>query len=148
MKRALHTLVLIACAGDPVVDRAETALGPEKPGEIPGPYHRAGQPCTTCHRDDGPAPSFAVAGTVLGGGGVTVTLADRGGARRTVVTNDVGNFFVTSDEWSPQWPITVKLASGDGTTRAMETPIFREGSCAKCHRDPKGPSSAGPVTAP
>lgn len=147
MKRAICTLVLVACAGDPVVDRAETALGPEKPGEIPGPYHRAGQPCTTCHRDDGPAPSFAVAGTVLGAGGVTVDLVDHGGARRTVVTNDVGNFFVTSEQWAPQWPITVKLSSGEKTV-AMKTAIFREGSCAKCHRDPKGPSSAGAVVAP
>jgi len=151
MKRGLFTclLVLVACGGDPVRDRAEEALGPEAPGESPGPRHRAGQPCATCHRDDGPARAFAVGGTIFvspsdkrGAEGIVVVLADRNGSKRQATTNDVGSFFIASAEWSPAFPIAVTIYAGDGAI-AMKSGIAREGSCAKCHSDPRGPTSVG-----
>lgn len=142
-------MVAVACGGDPVRDRAEESLGPEAPGEQPGPTHRAGQPCAVCHRDDGPARAFVVAGTIFeragekkGAEGIVVELADRAGARRQVITNAAGNFFVASEDWPAAWPVTAKLVI-DGETRAMKTLIQREASCAKCHSDPSGPKSVG-----
>lgn len=153
MKRVFLTLILAACGGDPVRDRAEEALGPEAPGESTGPKHRAGQPCTTCHRDDGPARAFAIGGTIFvaptdkrGAEGIVVVLADRNGSKRQATTNDVGNFFIASEDWSPAFPIGVTLYEG-GVALAMKSGIAREGSCAKCHSDPASPTSAGALYA-
>lgn len=155
MKRALCIGLLLGlgvalgCGGDPVRDRAEDALGPEAPGEQPGPMHRAGQPCAVCHREGGAAQAFVVAGTVFekrgekkGAEGVVVELSDRMGTRRQVVTNGAGNFFVALDDWPAAWPVIARLVV-DGEPRAMKTVIQREPSCAKCHSDPSGPTSAG-----
>lgn len=153
MKRVIYMLVLFACGGDPVRDRAEEGLGPEAPGESPGPSHRAGQPCTTCHRVDGPARAFVVGGTIYvsptdkrGAAGIIVVFDDRNGSKRQVMTNDVGNFFIASQDWSPAFPIGVALYDGD-TPIGIKTRIAREGSCAKCHSDPRGPTSAGALYA-
>jgi hypothetical protein len=156
MKRVICMMLpslWLACAGDPVRDEAEAALGPEAPGEQPGPLHRAGQSCTTCHRDEGSARAFAVAGTIFARAGerrgaeeVVVDLSDARGSRRRAVTNVAGNFFVAADDWRPVWPVRAKLVVG-GRERAMESVIQREGSCATCHSDPRGPASAGPILA-
>src|SRR5690348_913971 len=65
-------LVVLAAIGaspscsDPVHSDEVAALGPEADGVRPGPLHRAGQPCMTCHGGSGPAGAvFAVAGTVF-----------------------------------------------------------------------------------
>jgi hypothetical protein len=145
----LLTALVFSCGGDPMRDRAEDALGPEAPGETPGPTHRAGQPCAVCHREDGPARAFVAAGTIFerrgerkGAEGVIVELTDRFGARRVVMTNAAGNFFVNRDDWPAAFPVGVRLVV-DGQPRAMQTVIQRESSCAKCHSDPSGPTSAG-----
>ena len=85
----LCTMLFAACF-DPVHDDAVEALGPEKRGVRPGPNHRPGQPCLTCHGDQGPAePEFALAGTIyLARGvlepvsGVSVHLTDAVGSVR------------------------------------------------------------------
>ena len=54
---------LFACV-DEVHDQEVAALGPEQPGVPPGPTHRPGQPCVTCHGGSGPAHTqFSVGGT-------------------------------------------------------------------------------------
>lgn len=143
----LHAFIAAACAtcADPVHDQEVEALGPEKRRVRPGPNHRPGQPCLTCHGGEGPASAdFAVAGTVyLARGvlepvaGVTVHLEDATGATRDPRSNEVGNFYVGKTDWSPVYPITVVLidprADEEGGKK-MQTQIRAEGSCADCHR--------------
>jgi hypothetical protein len=142
----LLTMLFAACF-DPVHDDAVDALGPEKRGVRPGPNHRPGQPCLTCHGDQGPAePEFALAGTIyLARGvlepvsGVTVHLVDAVDAGRDPRTNEVGNFFVGKTDWTPVYPIRVELqdirSDEDGGTKTMFSRIRAEGSCADCHHD-------------
>jgi cytochrome c553 len=154
---ALLSLVLASAGAlgscvDPVHDAQVKALGAEANGVPQGEFHRAGQPCTTCHEDTGPASTvFSVAGTVfygpertIGAGGVEVLMVDSDGAKRSVTTNCVGNFFIPRDAWDPAFPILVSLAQGS-TTVSMKSEISREGSCANCHRDPPNFDTPGHV---
>jgi hypothetical protein len=156
--------ILLAAAGaascntDPVHTDAVNALGPEIAGVPKSEYHRAGQPCLTCHGGEGPAKAqFTVAGTVfygpansgapIGVGGAIVTLEDDSQSQFSVTTDCVGNFFVQPGDWPghPQFPM---LATISGTvpvpTNGTETPTYeqpsmlshigRTGSCADCHQ--------------
>jgi len=111
------TLALVACA-DPTHSAEVAALGPEAPGVSPGPTHRPGQPCLTCHGGEGPGGmTFVTAGTiylnqyavgttvyapVVGG---SVHLVDATGSTYNATTNSVGNFYVTTDQWNPTFPL-------------------------------------------
>lgn len=138
---SLATAFATACY-DPVHLDAVANLGPETPGIPPGPTHRAGQPCSTCHDGDGPAETeLAIAGTLyqvrgredpLVDGVVTVT--DARGDARTMRSNAAGSFFLTKREWEPVFPLRVALEA-EGIRREMITNIGRDGSCATCHRD-------------
>jgi hypothetical protein len=140
-----------ACA-DPVREQAIAALGPEEDGVPPGPLHRPGQPCLLCHDSLGDhGPRFSVAGTVYARADgrvslnkVTVHLIDSSGQKFDALTNCAGNFYVSPSELTVQYPLWVTLAVGDKTLD-MESPSFREGSCAACHSQPKGSASAGQV---
>ncbi len=144
-------LALFACAGDPVHSDAVDALGDDPTGMPNGPTHRAGQPCLTCHGGSGPGTAqFIVGGTVymfkdqsdpLVGG--TVHLTDATNATFDVPTNEVGNFFVTTAEWQPVFPVLVKI-SKDVAEADMISHIGRDGSCADCHTSTIGPRSPGP----
>jgi hypothetical protein len=137
---------------DPVRDGAEAALGPEAPGVPKGPLHRPGQPCLVCHDPQGKgAPAFAMAGTVYSDedtlvpvNEATVVLQDGAGHTQTASTNCAGNFILRPGELTLQYPIWVTM-QGAGQTIDMESPIYRDGSCASCHTDPKSPTSAGHV---
>ncbi len=112
----LATALLDGCA-DPVHNAEVAALGPEANGVPPGPTHRPGQPCLTCHGGEGPGGlTFVTAGTVyvnqyspdagstaLNGG--VVHLVDSEGHTFDSKTNTVGNFYVTTDQWSPVFPL-------------------------------------------
>ena len=129
---------------DPVPDGEVAALG----GEVGSTdeFHRAGQPCVLCHSQSGPASKvFSVAGTVfqspqmaVGVDQAEVLMVD---ARNSspppgaVLTNRVGNFYVTPDVWDPAFPIFVGISKG-GLRRSMQSHIGREPSCAFCHKDP------------
>ena len=157
---ALCTLIVAAGAacGDPVHDNEVAALGPEAPGESPGPTHRAGQPCLVCHDGSGPGNlKMSVAGTIYLAQSAPdplpnarVHLVDANGSAREAITNSVGNFLVPFSEWAPTAPISVTLSypadvSPALNTATMSTFIGRDGSCASCHYDPAGPSSHGRV---
>jgi hypothetical protein len=138
-----------AACSDPVRDQAIAALGDEAPGVEPGPLHRPGQPCLACHGDTHEAPVFSVAGTVYARAQgrvpvakATVELVDSDAHHFNATTNCAGNFFIRPDEFQPHYPLWVTVAVGSQTLD-MESPMFREGSCAVCHSDPKGPASAG-----
>lgn len=151
MTRALLAIVLAtaaACSSDPVRQQTIATLGNEAPGVEPGPLHRPNQPCLACH-DGGEASAFSVAGTVYARAEgtvpvarVTVELLDADAHFWKAVTNCAGNFFVRPEEFQPRYPLWVTLAVGEQRLD-MESPVFRDGSCASCHGDPKGPASAG-----
>jgi hypothetical protein len=151
-------LVLVALSfwasacNDPVqVDRAES-LGPDLGSYEEGPYHRAGQPCTWCHAKGSTAsPHFDLAGTVYAHAesgetlsGVRIHLFDKAGRRVTLQSNLAGNFFIAEGDLPLEFPLWVKLEY-QGKVTAMQTPIFREPSCAACHLEPASPTSAGRV---
>jgi hypothetical protein len=151
VKPALLLLMLAgwtAACTDPIRAQAIAALGDEAPGVPPGPLHRPGQPCLVCH-DGNAHPTFSVAGTVYARAEssmpvarVTVELLDSEARSFKAVTNCAGNFFVRTDEFLPHYPLWITVAVG-AQRLDMESPVFRDGSCASCHTDPKSPSSAG-----
>ena len=134
--------VLASGCYDPVHVDAVAALGPETPGITPGPNHRAGQPCSTCHGGDGPAElELSIGGTLyrvrgekepLVGGEIIVT--DARGESRRVRSNEVGNFFIPKTDWAPVFPLGVAIEA-EGIHREMVSTIGRDGGCATCHRD-------------
>jgi hypothetical protein len=144
---------------NPVHEAAVQALGPEQPGVPQGPYHRAGQPCTVCHSGQGPARTiFSLAGTVFsapfaasadaGPSGVdqaAIGVVDDNGSEQSILTNCVGNFYVTPDVYSPAFPILVNVSKQGAGVVPMMGHIGRETSCAECHSDPPGTKSPGHI---
>ncbi|MES1171996.1 MAG: hypothetical protein ABUL77_02060 [Bacteroidota bacterium] len=136
---------------DPLHRAEERAQGPESPSVAVGPLHRAGQPCGACHRHDGSAGPFLVAGTVyrdpkatVAVADVDVRLVDSAGMKFLTKTNCVGNFYVRPSEFHAVLPLWVSVQLGEFPWE-MASPIHREVSCAKCHSDPAGPTSAGHI---
>ena len=135
----LAALSALSC-GNPVHTDAVQALGGEENGIQPGPRHRAGQPCLTCHGGAGPgAPDFVIGGTVYGVRNgtaalstVSVEMTDSAGVTKTLVSNDVGNFYMPASEWDPAYPLSVKVVKGS-VSKPMNSLIGRAGGCAFCH---------------
>jgi hypothetical protein len=139
-----------AACNDPVRNTEVSELGAEARGVPAGPLHRPGQPCLACHGGDGPADTeFALAGTVYQriDGKVplhdaTMRFIDSAGAEYGVVSNCVGNFWASADNFRPVWPVWTKLEY-EGNSVEMTSAMFREGSCGECHADPASPSRVG-----
>ena len=148
---ALACIMLAALAStscfDPEHKDEVDALGGETNGVGPGPFHRPGQPCRACHGGMGPgSPEFSIAGTIyltrdVGAtqAGVSVTITDVTGDSRTLRSNEAGNFYIDIKEWSPTFPVKVKVGS-EGLTETqakaqaqMISPIGRNGGCGFCH---------------
>jgi hypothetical protein len=154
---ALGFVLLFSFAGctDPLHEQQVQALGPEDPSVSKGPLHRPGQPCLVCHGALGPASGmFVMAGTVYAlpdsnvpAPNTQVTVEDVRGSTFTATTNAAGNFFITPDQWSIDFPAQVSHVI-QGT---LESPkmfpslINRDGSCADCHGLQVGPTSPGRV---
>lgn len=152
---AVVALAAAFAACDPVHDDAVSALGDEAPGVHRGPLHRPGQPCVTCHDGAlGNPPKFTVAGTIYQtassltpAAGATVTLTSSDGSQPfSTTTNAAGNFYVVPREYTPVFPMKVAVTY-QGATVQMTTHVGRDSSCADCHSDPAGPTSAGHVYA-
>jgi hypothetical protein len=97
---------------------------------------------------------FVIAGTVYLNQGKTdpangaqVQIEDVNGSFFTATTNEVGNFYITPDQWMPVWPLQVNVTQGKNIPEGMLTHIGRAGSCADCHTQTAGPTSPGPVYA-
>ena len=156
---ALSTPSMLLGCGDPAPDSKVNALGPEDPNVPPGPNHRPGQPCLVCHQAGGKAQPFSVAGTVYAEvdasapvGNANVYILDSANNTYTTKTNCAGNFFVRPGDFTPTYPYWATLranATVGGSPgvieRDMDSPSYREGSCAGCHTIPIGPGSPGPV---
>ncbi|MFP6683147.1 MAG: hypothetical protein VB934_00470 [Polyangiaceae bacterium] len=142
--RARHILGPLAlCAAgcaDPIRSDLLQSLGEEQAGLDAGPLHRAGQPCLACHGGEGDGQMvFSVAGTIYQqpDGAVPlanaiVHMADSAGDRYQSATNCAGNFFIQEKDYAPVYPAWVWIEFG-GVFVPMNSPIFREGSCATCH---------------
>ncbi len=151
---AAGVLALLAGAScDPVHGDAKSALGGETPGVPRGPLHRPGQPCLVCHDGaSGDPHAFTMAGTVyLDAGdttpveGATVTLESVDGTMASVLTNAAGNFYLTSEQYTPRYPVHVNSVTLGPVSVAMHSHVGGNGSCAGCHVDPPGPDSPGHV---
>jgi hypothetical protein len=156
---ALLALLVAPAACDPIHDDAIAALGPESPGVRRGPLHRPGQPCLLCHDGAiGDPQRFTVAGTVfatpserIASAGASVILIDARASRFQVSTNAAGNFYATTGQYDPTFPIHVTVTGPGGQTAPMQTLIEGNGTvepnggCASCHFDPAGPRSPGHV---
>ncbi len=110
----LTIAALVTACSDPTHDAEVNALGPEPDGGSPGPMHRPGQPCLTCHGGLGPASvSFVTAGTIYNSpypmmaplANAEVHLSDSTGSQIETETNAVGNFYVPSTDWNPIFPL-------------------------------------------
>jgi len=132
-----------SCFQDVTHDELVSSRGPEAHGVSPGPNHRPGQPCLTCHGGSGPAgQQFSVAGTVYtnqtvlsaDGGvgppsppavGATVTMTDSRDSKHTATTNEVGNFYVPLSQWAPVAPIggVTTGEAGLDTSRAIQVSL-------------------------
>jgi hypothetical protein len=167
MKRLCAFAIVVVLSGasssciDPVHSDDVSALGPEEQGVREGPTHRPGQPCRACHGGQGPGkPEFTIAGTVYlsrGSGlpavGTTVEISDSTNSMvlKTLVTNEVGNFYISTDDWKPgpTFPLFIRLRDGRADVagvKEMQTPIGRNGGCAFCHYgDDLQPSHMPPV---
>jgi hypothetical protein len=141
----------VSCT-DEVHNEEVAALGPDS--SPPGPTHRPGQPCLTCHGGSGPAKvQFSVGGTVylnqgdsMPAPGAAVEIEDILGNVFTVQSNSVGNFFVNLADFAPHYPTQMQVTSADGSVVVqMLTHVGRDGSCADCHTATEGPSSPGPI---
>lgn len=148
-------IVLALAACDPVHDDRIAALGDEAPGVGTGPFHRPGQPCTTCHDGKLGSPrEFSVAGTIFKNEtgsepaeGATITLTDSDGAMIQSTTNSAGNFYVEPSEFTPRYPMKTSVTFG-GVTAKMASLIGRAGACADCHTEPARPTSPGHIFVP
>lgn len=162
----LLTVGLGACLAVSPEEAAAIALGDTDHhlGGEPSELHRPGQPCLVCHgRGYHPGEViFDVAGTVYatpdasrGLAGARVTLTDGEGREVSTRTNRSGNFMFVEggggddDEGTRipfrlAWPLLVRVTHGD-VVREMESPIWREGSCAHCHARDAGEASVGRV---
>jgi hypothetical protein len=137
---ALGLALLVSGCPDPVREDLEAEQGPEQAGVPKGPLHRPGQRCLACHRAGGPSPPFSVAGTIflregepIAAPGIDIAIRDARGEERTFQSNAVGNFYVPEAAWSPTFPLSVELRTGERGI-AMRTEIPREGACNACHR--------------
>lgn len=148
---AFASLASVSCV-DEVHNEEVAALGSDT--TPPGPTHRPGEPCLTCHGGSGPAKlQLSVGGTVYldqGGGmpapGAMVEIEDIVGNVYDVEANSVGNFFVALSDFAPKYPTQMQVTAADGSiTLQMLTHVGRDGSCADCHTPTAGPTSAGPI---
>jgi hypothetical protein len=150
---ALAAGVTLAACVDETHAEQVAALGGEAGGVSPGPLHRPGQPCLVCHGEAGPSShTFVIAGTVYAtqgqdapAAGVQVELEDSTASSVSLSTNEAGNFYIPTGEWSPTFPMLVPQIMQGQTTQAMQTHIARAGSCADCHTLNPGPTSPGRV---
>lgn len=150
--RALVIAILVAAAAscaNPVHNDAVEAQGGDADGDFngisPGPTHRAGQQCSVCHGGDGPGPDFAFAGTIYASRdngtpavGAVVTITDAAGTKHDLVANDVGNFYITKDDWDPAWPAQVQVtwpatATSTPGGNIMRSRIGGNTGCGFCH---------------
>jgi hypothetical protein len=78
-----------------------------------------------------------------------VSIVDSVGKTHETGTNCAGNFFVMKADYQPTFPVWTTIffgtVGGQPIPRPMESPWYREGSCATCHADPAGADAVGHV---
>ena len=148
---------LTACIGESPEEALRAEQGQAEDGDE---EHRPGQPCLVCHGADySPGgPVFVLAGTIYefasdpdkrGLQGAEVHITDSAGHEFSALTNRVGNFMVQvksglsapqqrskgrlSIPWDPEFPLDVAVIY-QGEEKSMDSQIWRDGSCAGCHR--------------
>lgn len=125
-------------------------------GDEESPEMHPGGNCIACHAEEGDAPRFNIAGTVMndihddtdcnGVEGVTVEITGADGQVITLTTNAAGNFFRRESDGAVAMPYTAKLIY-QGRERAMATPQST-GACAACHSADGASGAPGRVLVP
>ena len=158
--RPLAAMLLVlatSCIGTTPEERLRADQGNYDDGDE---EHRPGQPCLVCHGADyNPGgPVFVVAGTVFadpldddenGLEGAQVHITDAEGRTFTAETNTAGNFMVQVESglsspqqgrrgrlripYTPTFPLRAEVEF-EGASQEMESRIWKDGSCASCHR--------------
>jgi hypothetical protein len=115
-----------------------------------------GTDCNACHRSSREGPVFQVAGTVYpdmssaddcaGVAGVNVKVTDANNNVFNLVTNEAGNFFMTSRQGTLALPYSIVL-SKDGRNSAMSS-TQSSAACASCHTTGGASGASGRVMAP
>jgi hypothetical protein len=151
---ALALAVGLSACANPAVDARIEALGEEPlPDLADFSYHRPGQPCVLCHGEyEEEEPIMTVAGTIFQTPTKRIPVENArvrvwdssGGPPRDKLTNCVGNFWFTKEEWNPLFPLHIEVEyqiEGDDDYRVqpMLSRVGREGSCAGCHQDTSDP---------
>lgn len=121
-----------------------------------GPMMNPGQPCIDCHRREGDAPNFTIAGTIYptahepdlcyGTGGINgleVVITGADGRVVTLTPNDSGNF---SYEGAVMLPFHAKVVYL-GRERVMAAPQT-SGDCNLCHTQTGAMSAPGRILLP
>jgi hypothetical protein len=155
------------CIGVSPEQAEADALGPDTGRFEEGPLHRAGFPCTRCHGDAWwqEDPVYELAGTIYrrrtdreGIENAQVLIADAAGHQINARTNRAGNFFLVREGSEPRqaedgrfeipfalsFPLRVSVVA-DGLLQEMRNPIWRERSCATCHRGEPNETNNGPI---
>jgi hypothetical protein len=151
---------------DPYKDNLIEELGEEQSGFSPSEIHRPGQPCLACHSEyQGDEPLMTFGGTLFAEpvsgvdlvlvAGFIVRLIDTRGKTIDVKTNKCGNFFLTQDQFEPEYPVRAEIfgpqSPGSDSIvqlRTMSSRISRDGSCGTCHIHPASPYSPGVAYVP
>jgi hypothetical protein len=162
--------------GNPAIDVIVNDLGPEDSAVPVGPFHRPGQPCVACHGPYyGASPRMSIAGTIFASltkaadatkpvpvNKAQIVLVDTDNKPDPMVrayprTNCAGNFYISYDDFVPQFPVAVQVQCPDPKDMAdpanltplptialtMQGRISREGSCNACHRGERNQGSPG-----
>ena len=133
-------LASVACR-DPVTEDAigESRIGHDASLAGNQPPRHARRPCVLCHGVGGEPPQMAFAGTVYVDQATRTPLAnaevlvvDAAGRERSVRSNCAGNFYFEPAAGWPRFPAWTSVVAGQ-LRIDMESPIYREGSCAACH---------------
>jgi len=158
----------IAAAGCLATSPEKQEQNAQGRGDEGDPEHRPGQPCLVCHRESfHPGDDvFVIAGTIF----LRATDSDKKGLRdadvvitdaqeREIIarTNHAGNFMITVDEgrdmprqkkngklkigFHPEFPLHVRIRQGADEIE-MQSLVWRDGSCAGCHRGPTATASS------
>lgn len=114
-----------------------------------GPWMDPGENCMNCHRANGIAPEWTVAGTAFtdstgktGAVGATVTVTDSAGKSLSILTNGAGNFY-SAEPLTPPYTLAIEW---NGKRNTMPDPAPK-GACNSCHRA-TGDDAVGVLYAP
>jgi hypothetical protein len=137
------------------VESEDCASGLMWVGDEESPNMNPGESCIACHTAEDEGPIYSAAGTVyeeldeaddcFGVEGVEVEITDAGGSVFSMISNEAGNFFLSSQQ-SIEVPYTAKVIY-NGMERTMASSQTNT-DCASCHTSSGSDGAPGRVQIP